>query len=533
MLKEIEGTIVDPETGEMFQGAVRFDTRIIEVEERPVRSDSIICPGYIDAHVHIESSMLPPRSFARVVAPHGTSAVIADPHEIANVVGNDGIEFMVHDARDAPVDIFFAAPSCVPATPFETSGATISADDCASMLAREEFVALGEMMNYPGVISRAPDVMRKIEAALERGKPVDGHCPGLSGDYLSRYVAAGISTDHESTTAAEAREKVGQGMKVLVREGSNARDLEALIGVEGTFAFCTDDAHVRDLMGSGHMDAIVAKAVNEGMDPLRALRMATSNPASHYGLPCGTLSPGARAHLIVLRDLGTFTPLEDYHGGQLCARNGAMTTPYNALETPMRIMNATPVGADLLRPLAPRHVIGASSGCIVTDHLIDVSEGVAKLVVVDRHTGRHAACCLMHGLDMPGCAMAQTIAHDSHNIIATGATDELIVRAVRRLIELGGGIVACSDDEEEELPLDIGGLMSSEHPERVAARLEAIEGMLERHGVAMESAMVTLSFMALLVIPHLKLSDRGLFDVDAFAFVEEERDRGASRAKNR
>jgi adenine deaminase len=401
------------------------------------------------------------------------------------------------------------------------------------MLAREEFVALGEMMNYPGVIGRAPDVMRKIEAALEQGKPVDGHCPGLSGDDLSSYIGAGISTDHESTTAAEAREKVEQGMKVLVREGSSARDLEALIGVGGTFAFCTDDAHVRDLMGSGHMDAIVAKAVNEGMDPLRALRMATSNPASHYGLPCGTLSPGARAHLIVLRDLGTFTPLEDYHGGQLCARNGAMTTPYNALETPMRIMNATPVGADLLRPLAPRHVIGASSGCIVTDHLIDVSEGVAKLVVVDRHTGRHAACCLMHGLDMPGCAMAQTIAHDSHNIIATGATDELIVRAVRRLIELGGGIVACSDDEEEELPLDIGGLMSSEHPERVAARLEAIEGMLERHGVAMESAMVTLSFMALLVIPHLKLSDRGLFDVDAFAFVEEERDRGASRAKNR
>jgi len=525
--------IVDVERGDSFFGAIRFDNDIVDVEERPTRSEAIICPGYIDAHIHIESSMLPPRSFSRVVAPHGTAAVVADPHEIANVAGMDGIEFMANDARSAPVDIFFAAPSCVPATPFETSGAAITAKDCEALLTRDDFVALGEMMNYPGVIRRDPNIMRKIDIALKRDKPVDGHCPGLSGQDLSLYIAAGISTDHESTTAQEAREKIERGMRVFVREGSSARDLEALIGVEGTFAFCTDDAHVRDLMGRGHMDSILAKAVNEGMDPLRALRMATANPASHYGLPCGTLSPGARAHILVLRDIEDFTPVEVYHGGKLCARCGTMVTPAHRKDTPMRFMNARPIDTRILCPRTPRHVIGAATGRIVTDHLIDVSEGVSKLVVVDRHTGRHAACCLMHGLDMPGCAMAQTIAHDSHNIIATGATDELIMRAVRRLIELGGGIVACSDDEAEEVPLDIGGLMSSELPERVAERLEGLEEMLEHHCVAMEGAMATLSFMALLVIPHLKLSDMGLFDVDAFAFIDDKDGDRDPHAKNR
>ncbi|HHN81484.1 MAG TPA: adenine deaminase [Methanomicrobia archaeon] len=517
----------------MFQGCARFDSHIIEVEERPVRSDTLICPGYIDAHVHIESSMLPPRSFSRVVAPHGTAAVVADPHEIANVAGMDGIEFMVNDARSAPVDIFFAAPSCVPATPFETSGATITAKDCETLLARDEFVALGEMMNYPGVIRRDPDVMRKIATALKRGKPVDGHCPGLSGQDLSLYIAAGISTDHESTTAEEAREKVERGIRVFVREGSSARDLEALAGVDGAFAFCTDDAHVRDLRERGHMDAILSKAVGEGMDPLQALRMATSNPARHYDLPCGTLSPGARAHILVLRDINDFTPVEVYHGGKPCARCGAMITRSRHKDTPMRFMTARPIATRMLRPQAPRHVIGAAAGRIITDHLVDGGTNVDKLVAVDRHTGTHLACCYISGLDMGDCAIAQTIAHDSHNIIAAGGNDGLLVRAVNRLVSLGGGIVACGRHGSEEVSLDIGGLMSSETPERLASRLEGLEHMLGRHGVDMERAVSTLSFMSLLVIPHLKLSDRGLFDVDAFAFIDDKDGDRDPHAKNR
>ncbi|MHC1598051.1 MAG: adenine deaminase [Candidatus Methanofastidiosia archaeon] len=519
----IEGNIIDVINGEIYPGIIHFNDKICRIVQNDKSYDKYIVPGYIDAHIHIESTMLPPSSFSWAVAPHGTVAVIADPHEIANVMGTSGVEYMVEDAKNALINIYFTAPSCVPATRFETSGATLNADSISKLMKRKEFVALGEMMNYPGVINGDAECLGKIACAKKNGKPVDGHCPGITGNMLRAYAGAGISTDHESTTLEEAMEKSSIGMKILVREGSSARNLEALAGLKDAFAFCTDDKHVFDLLSAGHMDAILAKAVSFGIDPLRALKMATFNPASHYTIEGGAIKENAPATMLVLKDLSSFMPERVYIRGNIVAKNGVALQMPKKRPRPLTRMSASPISTrDIkVRKKDALHIIGAHNSELLTDHLTIDSEGgkYQKIVVVDRYGGGHVAAGHIKGMDMKNCAIAQTIAHDSHNIIATGSSDELIVSAINEVIRLGGGIVACSPNERKIVPLDIAGLMSTKDPAVVSQEMEDLMIFIKNHNAKMQNIVTTLSFMALLVMPHLKISDMGLFDVDSFSFI--------------
>ena len=522
---QIEGNIIDVARKDIYPGAVTFDTHIRSITETQGPYDTYLCPGYIDPHIHIESTMLPPSTFSAVVAPFGTTAVVADPHEIANVMGMEGIAYMMADARQAHIDIYFSAPSCVPATEFETSGARIGPKDVDLLMSMGEVVALGEMMNYPGVLAGDPDCIAKIAAAMRHGKPVDGHCPGLSGEGLRQYVAAGISTEHECTTIGEAREKAQAGMKVFIREGSSARNLTALIECEEAFAFCTDDRHVGDLLDHGHVNAILAAAVREGKDALDALRMSTLNPACHYGINAGAIEERRLANILVLKDLESFAPERTiWHGREVASR---LAPPIAArpLKFPYSMMRASvPSPEDLLIPEGWEcHCIGARDGQLVTDHLEGRSDrGWQKLAVVDRYTGKHISACHIAGFGLTECALAQTIAHDSHNIVAVGSDDDRLIEAIRAVISMKGGIAASGAGGDIAIPLPIAGLMYDSGAQSLAAHLRELAYVLREHGCAMSNPVTTLSFMALPVIPSLKLTDRGLFDVDAFSFVPKE-----------
>jgi len=520
-MKYIEGNIIDVETGLIFPGTVEFDGRIREITPNDKAYSTYICPGFIDPHIHIESTMMTPSMFGASVAPHGTQAVVADPHEIANVLGIRGIEFMLEDARQAPIDIFLCAPSCVPATAFETSGATLGPSDIEQLMSDERFVALGEMMNYPGVVNGDIGCLEKIGVAKRLGKPVDGHCPGLRGSDLERYINAGISTDHECSTLEEAEEKAGLGMKIFIREGSSAKNLKALIGMKGAFSFCTDDRHVEDILSEGHMDHILSLAVEHGKDPVEAIRMVTLNPSLHYSIDGGAIKVAGPANLLVLEDLVSFRPKKVFHHGKMTCRDGKLMDPPVPRPTDIKVMNARKIRpSDLVVPIR-KHVIGAMDGELLTEHLTDDGNREhQKIVVVDRHTGGHMSVAYLKGMDMDDCAIAQTIAHDSHNIISTGSGDELISKAVNSLIDMGGGIVACSSDGMVSIRLEVAGLMSGTDPSTLAARMGELKQFLRQHNASMESVVTTLSFMALLVIPHIKLSDLGLFDVDSFRLIE-------------
>ncbi|HOP08638.1 MAG TPA: adenine deaminase [Candidatus Methanofastidiosa archaeon] len=521
----LEGNIIDAGSGDVFPGTVEFGERIVGITENSNSYDRFICPGYIDPHIHIESTMMPPSIFSSAVAPHGTSAVVADPHEIANVLGMEGIELMVQDSRSAIADIYFTAPSCVPATRFETAGAVITPSDIRELLLRGEFVALGEMMNYPGVVGGNEECMEKINVAKALGKPIDGHCPGLSGEALERYVAAGITTEHECTTLREAKEKADKGMRIFIREGSSAKNLKNLIGLKEAFALCSDDKHVDDILKYGHMDHLLSMAVAYGKDPIEAIKMVTHNPSLHYSLDSGRMQEGQLANLLVLDDIDRFMPAKVYfHGEPVCVSGKPLkrTIPATNRRDVMRAMEMSvrdlPVGET-----SQGHIIGSIDGELITEHLVpeDVDgRDVQKLVVLSRYGVSAPSVALIHGMRMEDCALAQTIAHDSHNIIATGSEDGLIAKAVNRLITMGGGIVACSSDGTKEVPLEIAGLMSTMAPNETAKRLAELNAFLSAHGMKMNNAITTLSFMALLVIPHLKLSDKGLFDVDSFQFIE-------------
>jgi len=520
----IEGNIIDVEKDMIYPGSIKFDEKIVEIRENGKKYDNYICPGYIDPHIHIESTMLTPSLFSNVVASHGTSAVVADPHEIANVLGMDGIDFMVEDSRSALIDVYFTAPSCVPATRFETAGAILGPPEIDELLKRNEFVALGEMMNYPGVVGGDPSCMEKILSARRAGKPIDGHCPGLSGRDLKRYVEAGISTEHECTSLQEAKEKMSAGMKILIREGSSAKNLKALIGLKDAFSFCTDDKHVGDLIELGHMDHILKMAVEHGKDPVDAIKMVTFNPAEHYSLASGRMRVGETANLLVLDRLDAFTPSKTYFHGELVSNNGELLRKAAPSKRSIGHMSARMIDiVDLeVQKNYMDHIICAVDEDLVTGHLSkdDIGDELTqKIVVVDRHRGGGLSVALVAGLQMKDCAIAQSISHDSHNIVATGSHDVLIVKAVNRLIGLGGGIVACSPTESIDVPLEIAGLMSTRDPHAIAGQMENLRRFLSVHENKNEALVTTLSFMALLVIPHLKLSDMGLFDVDSFEFI--------------
>ncbi len=542
---EIKGRLVDIDTREIYGAVLTVgdDGRITDIRRDPERDKRgwFILPGFVDAHVHIESSMLLPVEFAKLAAVHGTVATVSDPHEIANVLGLAGVEYMLENARHTPLSINFGAPSCVPATVFETAGAVLDAADVAKLLDRPDIRYLTEVMNFPGVLHQDPEVMAKIAAAHERGKVVDGHAPGLRGKQAAAYAAAGISTDHECTTAAEARDKLAAGMKILIREGSAARNYAALEELIDEFPdrlmFCTDDCHPDDLL-SGHINRLVIRAVRGGHDLFDVLRIACRNAVDHYGLDIGRLRVGDRADLIQVDDLRHFGVMTTYVNGRLVAEAGAHRMPDFRME-PINNFNCSPkLPEDFLAPAGPEggkiRVIGVTDGEITTEALeltpVRDADGrpvsaperdLLKIVVVNRYADAPPAVGFVRGMKLQRGAIGSCVAHDSHNIVAVGVDDEAICRVVNAIIEAKGGIAAGRDEYLHVLPLPVAGIMSTDTGPRVAARYSELNGFTKRKlRCGLEAPFMTLSFLALLVIPSLKLSDKGLFDGRDFGLVD-------------
>ncbi len=534
----ISGNLVDVVSRRVYPATVHIVSGVIrEIVPGPSGDGGVyITPGLVDSHVHVESSMLPPAEFARVALTHGTLAVVCDPHEVANVMGVGGVEYMIGQARRSPLRFAVGAPSCVPATPFETSGADIGPDDVEGLLSMDGVTHLAEVMNYPAVIAREETVMSKIHAAQRRGKPVDGHAPGLSGDDLAAYVGAGITTDHEVTTAREALEKISKGMKVIIREGSaaqNFNDLHGLIERHGSMCMmCTDDIHPDDL-ARGHMDTLVRRAVRLGHDPVEVVRCASLVPVMHYGLPMGLVRQGDPADLLVVDDISEFRVAHTYAAGRLVARYGKPLLEHEDAPCP-NTFRARPIRkSDIEVPAAGGNmaVMEASSGSLyttmtheaplVTGGLVasDVSRDILKIVVVNRYRAQRPQVAFVRGFGLTSGALASSVAHDSHNIVAVGVHDEDICAAVNLVVERGGGLALAGGGVADCLELPIAGLMSPLDGWEVAARYARLRDGARSMGSPMADPFITLSFMCLLVIPELKLGDKGLFDVTAFSFT--------------
>jgi adenine deaminase len=509
----------------------------------------LIIPGLIDAHIHLESTLLLPAHFAAVALPHGTTAVIADPHEIANVLGEAGITFMLRATEQLPLDFYFMAPSCVPATEMETAGGEITPEQVERLLDQPRMLGLAEMMNYPGVIAGDAAVAAKIAAAHRRKKPVDGHIPGLGGRDLQAYLGAGISTDHECVSAAEALEKVGCGMKVIIREGSAARNLAALlpaVKAAGSrhFMFGSDDKEAAELLSAGHLDEILRRAVALGCDPLDAVEMATLNPARHYGLARrGAVAPGYRADLAVVDDLQSFNVRLVIKDGRVAAREGKPVAKITSPPADEGVMHTIklrrPLQADDFKFKAgpgALPVIGIIPEQIITEKLTleprrdesgavlaDPGRDIIKIAVIERHRGSgRAALGLVKGLGLRSGAIASSVAHDSHNIIVAGVEEAAMAAAVNELARAGGGFVAVDGTAmvRSLLPLPVAGLISPEPAVKVAAAMAEVTAAARSLGTAPLNPFLTLSFLALPVIPHLKITDRGLFDVNSFNFIQ-------------
>lgn len=500
-----------------------------------------LAPGFIDAHVHIESSLVPPAEFARAVVPRGTTTVITDPHEIANVLGLEGIRFMLESAKDGPMSMFVMAPSCVPATPMETSGATLRSHELAPLRSDPWVLGLAEVMNFPGVIHGSSEVLEKLMAF--EGTVIDGHCPALTGKDLAAYIAAGIGSDHECTTVEEAEEKLRMGMMIFIREATNARNLETLLPLitpanHHRICFCTDDRQPRDLLDEGHIDFMVRRAIAAGIDPIQAIRMATSNTADYFGLgDRGAIAPGRRADLIAFRDLQDLQPHIVIRGGTPVAHEGRMTIrrlarqPHSLRST----MNVAweQVDFSIEAGTGEGRVIGVIPDQLVTEHLVEelpIREGQAvadpqrdllKMAVIERHR-RSGAMGLgfVRGIGLREGALASSVAHDHHNLVVIGADDPSMVTASRRAADLGGGmVVAKSDRVLAELPLPIGGLMTDEPVTTVREKLEDVLAAARDLGSDLHDPFMAMSFLALEVIPSLKLTDQGLVDVERFEKV--------------
>ena len=501
----------------------------------------VLVPGFVDAHVHVESSMLPPWEFARVAMRHGTVASVSDPHEIANVLGEAGVRFMLDDAAGSPFTCWFGCPSCVPATAFETAGATLDAAACERLLDDPRIGSLSEMMNWPGAIAGDPQVLAKIAAAKARGKRVDGHAPGLRGEQARAYFARGIETDHECFTLDEAREKAALGVRILIREGSAARNLEALWPLlaarPALCMFCTDDAHPDDLL-VGHVDRLVARAVGKGIDPMDALRAATLNPVRHYGLPCGLLQPGDRADMVLVEDLRSVRPLRTWIAGRVVAESGRTLVVPRASATPNAFRAATLSAQDFLVHVPSDaagevtvHAIVAEDGQLVTKHAEvraraidgvvdpDPSSDLLQVAVVNRYSPAPPACAFIRGFGLKRGAIASSVAHDCHNVVAVGATREDLAAAVNAVFAARGGLAVAEGGVAESLSLPIAGLMSDRPAEEVGAAYAKLSARAKSLGSPLRAPFMTAGFMALLVIPALKLSDRGLFDGSRFAFT--------------
>jgi adenine deaminase len=500
-----------------------------------------VCPGLMDAHVHLESSMVQPAEFARAVVPHGTTSVICDPHEIANVLGLDGVHYMLEASSGLALNVYVMAPSCVPATHMETAGAELTSADIQEILTHERVLGLAEMMNFPGVLFRVPSVLEKIRVAGDR--PIDGHAPGLRSPDLDAYLAAGIRSDHECTTLDGAREKLRRGMHILIREGTTARNLHTLLPlVTQTNAhlchFCTDDRHPDTLLHEGHIDDLVRKAIAEGLEPVTAIQMATINTAEHYGLRnVGAIAPGYRADLVVLDDLEKVRVARVYSAGTLVAEGGSyLASPSEGRQVPVRpSMHLDTSALDFYIPAGagPARVIGAIPGQVVTEALwleptirdgqviSDPSRDLLKMAVVERHhrTG-NLGLGLVKGVGLKQGAIASSVAHDSHNIVVIGVSDDEMRSAVTAVADMGGGQVVIVDGVvQAACPLPIAGLMSDQPLSKVRDQVAALTQAAHRAGCTLADPLMTMSFLALPVIPALKLTDKGLVDVNKFDFV--------------
>ena len=500
-----------------------------------------VCPGFIDAHVHIESAMVPPNEFARAVVPHGTTTVVADPHEIANVLGLEGIRYMLEMAKYNPLSIYVMAPSCVPSTDMETTGAALHWYDLQTLQHEPYVLGLGEMMNFPGVVNSAPDVLDKLRAF--QGRVKDGHAPGLTGKALMAYAAANIGSDHECTTVAEARHKLGLGMFVFLREATNARNLRDLLPVvtphtSRRICFCTDDRMPADLLDEGHIDHLVRIAIAEGIEPITAIRMATLNPSEYFHLhDRGAIAPARRADLVVFSELRAPMAEMVFRGGRLAAKNGEVI-PWERPQRPSVLRSSMNVDWSQLNFRVPANgrqvrVIGLIPDQVITDHLVeelpiregevtaDPSRDILKIAVIERHlaTG-NVGLGFVKGLGLQKGAIASTVAHDHHNIVVAGADDESMFNAVEAIAATRGGLAtAYNETVLAQVPLPIAGLMSDQPIETVRRQMEEVLAAAKQLGSPLHDPFMAVSFLALPVIPSLKLTDRGLVDVDSFELV--------------
>lgn len=529
----VRGNLVDVHLKKIYPAEIVVEgERIVAIrnlEPQTPNSEPYILPGFIDAHVHIESSMLIPSEFARLAVVHGTVATVSDPHEIANVCGMKGVEYMIENGKTVPFKFNFGAPSCVPATTFETAGAMIDANDIEELMRRDDILYLSEMMNFPGVLNSDEEVTKKITSAKKHNKPVDGHAPGLHGAPAKKYIDAGISTDHECFTREEALDKLQYGMKIIIREGSAAKNFEALIGLlndhEDMMMFCSDDKHPDSLV-EGHINQLCARAVAKGIDVFKVLKAACVNPVGHYKLKVGLLRENDFADFVVVKDLENFEVIQTYINGQLVADNGKTLIESQSATTINNFNCSQKNKADFKTDASLNSfVIEALDGQLITNKIsaasnVDIKNDILKIVVVNRYQDAAIAKAFIKNVGLKNGAIASSVAHDSHNIVAVGADDKSICRAVNLVIENKGGVSCVGGENDIIVPLPVAGLMSTEDGYEVAKKYSGIDKAAKDLGSRLSAPYMTLSFMALLVIPHLKLSDRGLFDGDEFRFID-------------
>lgn len=535
---QIQGQIVDIQNKRIYAGEITVENgKIISIIEKNHDAKNYIMPGFIDAHIHIESSMLVPSEFAKIAVLHGTVATISDPHEIANVLGTAGVYYMIENSKKVPLKFHFGAPSCVPATTFESAGAVIDSEGIKELMASPDIYYLAEMMNYPGVLFDDEEVLKKIEWAKHFNKPIDGHAPGLRGEPIKKYISAGISTDHECFTFEEAEEKLSLGMKVLIREGSAAKNFEALIDLlpknYDTMMFCSDDKHPDDLI-VGHINLLCARAVAKGIDVFKVLQAACVNPVNHYKMNVGLLKENDAADFIVVEDLVNFKIKKTYINGELVAANGESFVKHIPFETPnnFNITSKSIKDFEVWGSGSKIRVIEALEGQLITNEIhhkslivdgkiiSDTENDILKMAVVNRYQNTKPAIAFIKNFGLKKGAIASSVAHDCHNIVVVGTSDTEICNAVNLIIKNRGGVCAVNGSENKMLALPVAGIMSDKNGWETGKLYQEIDAMAKELGSKLKAPFMTLSFMALLVIPDLKLSDKGLFSGNTFSFVD-------------
>lgn len=543
-MKKVQGTILDPLNNRTFHGSITIKEGIIHsVDELPGSngSDQLIAPGFVDSHIHIESSMLVPSEFARLAVQHGTVATVSDPHEIANVCGMKGVEYMIENGKKVPLKFYFGAPSCVPATPFETAGAELTPEEVAELLDRDDILYLAEMMNWPGVLNDDPDVLKKIQSAIDREKPIDGHAPGVTGENAKKYASAGISTDHECFTIEEARDKLAAGMMIAIREGSAAKNYSALhpllAEAPGRIMFCSDDKHPDDLI-EGHINQLAARSLSLGYDLYDVLRACSVHAVQHYNLNVGLLREGDPADFVILKDQKTMDVAETWIDGECVFRNGEVlfdkisASVINNFKPRTINANQLKLKSNANDGIVEVPVIVARDGELITEKSVekltllngeiqpDPDSDILKVAVVNRYQKQEPAIGFIKNFGIKNGAIASSVAHDSHNIIAVGSSDDHLTTVINQIMDARGGIATSDPSGTDLLPLPVGGIMTNRPGKETGVHYKRLTKKAIAMGSTLNSPFMTISFMALLVIPKLKMSDMGLFDGEKFEFVK-------------